>query len=258
MEEMDDTDIVNLAYSGMEVNLDQFDGPLDLLLDLARKQKVDLLEISIVELADQYLAFIEEMRNMRVSVAADYLLMASVLAYLKSRLLLPKEEREGLEESPELQAERLAWRLQYLAKIREVSELLWERPQFGQDTFGVGMPEVIATERQSEYADTLFDLLSAYGLFSMRSPEKELKIMATDLYSAEQLLLPLQERVKACDDWVEIGKLLPSYDGDALKLRSAVSATLLAGLELAKQGDAEFRQNDNFTPIYMRRANRTE
>ncbi len=244
----------NLAYTGMDVSLYQFDGPLDLLLELARRQKVDLLEISIVELADQYLAFIEEMRNMRISVAADYLLMASVLAYLKSRLLLPKEEREGLEESPELQAERLAWRLQYLSKIRDVSKLLWERSQFGRDIFGVGMFEVIAVERQSEYSDTLFDLLSAYGTFSMRSPEKELKIIATDLYSAEQLLLPLQERVRSCADWVEIGDLLPSYDGDSLKMRSAVSATLLAGLELAKRGDAEFRQSDNFAPIYVRRA----
>lgn len=244
--------VIDDSYSSMEVHLDQFDGPLDLLLDLARRQKVDLLEISIVSLVDQYLLFIDELRSMRISVAADYLLMASSLAHLKSRLLLPSGLVDDLEESAELQAERLAFRLRYLSKVRELSDRLWGCARFGEAFFGVGMSGVILVERHNEYSDSLYDLLSCYGFFRMRDVGGSLSILATDLYSADDLYCGLRDRVVGCEDWVEIGNLLPEFGSDMLRLRSAVAGTLAVGLELARQGCAELRQSDNFAPIYVR------
>lgn len=236
----------------MPLQLRHFEGPLDLLLLLAREQKVDLLAISIVELADQYLAFIGNLQDLQLAVAADYLVMASWLAFLKSRLLIPKEQREVLEEAPEIEAERLALRLRHLELLRKYAVELWDRPQLRRDFFTFGKPLEIAKIKQTEYQDSLYDLLSAYGEFHSRDASKELRILPTNLYSAEELRKDFQAKLEICRDWTEIDEFLPPARDTALQSRSALAATLAVSLEMARQGHAQLRQAKAFSRIYIK------
>jgi segregation and condensation protein A len=235
------------------VDLAGFEGPLDVLLELARRQKVDLTRISILALADQYLAFIAELRTVRLDIAADYLVMAAWLAYLKSRLLLPPEEQE--EPSAEEMAEALAFRLQRLEAMRGAAERLVALPRLGQDVFARGAPEGVPIEKSVRFEATLFELLSAYAEQKRRREVHEvLRIRPPRVITIEESLMRLRRLVPDVPEWEALWRFLPATLVDAQLTRSAVASTLVAGLELARQGSLQLRQLAPFGPIYVRRS----
>lgn len=234
------------------LDLDGFEGPIDLLLALARDQKVDLARISILELADQYLAFVAEARRIRLELAADYLVMAAWLAYLKSRLLLPDPpEAEG--ESPAEMAQALAFQLQRLEAMREAAARLLARPQLGRDVFPRGSSDVPARVEVVVWDASLFDLLQAYGSMRRRRDGEEYTIPEWRLYSVEEALSRLRELVGRMPDWATLSSFLPPELMEGLVGRSVVASTLVASLELAKEGRVEIRQDGAFGPVWVRR-----
>lgn len=233
--------------------LDGFEGPLDLLLTLGRDQKVDLARISILALADQYLAFIDEARELRLELAADYLVMAAWLAYLKSRLLIPEPEDE--EPSGEDMAAALAFQLQRLEAMKTAAQALFARPRLGQDVFARGAPEDIDIHRKSVYEVTLYDLLRAYGDHRKRQEGGVLRIQPVRLYSLEDAVRRLSDLLGHMPDWATLASFLPAEEGGLLT-RSAMAAHFAATLELAKAGQVELRQDSAFAPIFLRRAAR--
>ncbi len=230
--------------------LDGFEGPLDMLLALAREQKVDLTRISILELADQFLSFVAEARKLRLELAADYLVMAAWLAYLKSRLLIPALEDE--EPSGEDMAAALAFQLQRLEAMKEVAATLFARPRLGRDVFARGAPEDIDLHRRSVYEVTLYDLLRAYGSHRKRREGGVLHIAPIRLYSMEDAVQRLSALLGRMPDWATLSSFLPGEEGGPLLTRSAVAAHFAATLELAKAGRVELRQDGAFTPLYVR------
>lgn len=237
------------------LDIDGFEGPLDLLLDLARRQKVDLLKIPILDLVEQYLAFIHEARRLRLELAADYLVMAAWLAYLKSRLLLP-----GSDDEEEPSAEELAWRLQVrlarLQAMREAGAALVARDRLGRDVFARGAPEGLALDRRTVHEATLYDLLRAYADFRLRTSVRALHIARRPVYSLEDALRRLGELVGISLDWAQLESFLPTEAGDPAMLRSARASMFAASLELARTGKAELRQSEAFGPLYLRRRGR--
>lgn len=234
--------------------LDGFEGPLDLLLILGREQKVDLTRISILQLADQYLAFVAEARKVRLELAADYLVMAAWLAYLKSRLLIPAQEDD--EPSGEDMAAALAFQLQRLEAMKGVAQALFGRPRLGQDIFSRGAPEDIDIQRKSVYEVTLYDLLRAYGDHRKRQDGGVLRITPVRLYSLEDAVRRLSDLLGRMPDWATLASFLPGDEGGPLLTRSAMAAHFAATLELAKAGQLELRQDGAFAPLYLRRAAR--
>lgn len=233
------------------LDLDGFEGPIDVLLTLARDQKVDLTKISILELADQYLVFVNEARRLRLELAADYLVMAAWLAYLKSRLLLPTDE-EGEEPTGEEMAAALAFQLQRLEAIREAGENLFRRALLGRDVFGRGAPEGVHVITRSVYEASLYDMLQAYGAIQRRGKAEPLRIDQMELFSMDEALERLERALGALPDWATLSSFLP--EGlKGLKRRSAIAATFLASLELARSGRMQMRQDGRFGPIYVRR-----
>lgn len=246
------------TYGGLLLQLDGFEGPIDVLLTLARDQKVDLSQISILQLARQYLNFIEQAQEMRLELAADYLVMAAWLAYLKSRLLLPQEVVEEEELSGPEMAEALAFQLRRLEAIQNAAQDLMDRPQLGQDIFMRGMPEGLPLETQLKYDVSLMDLLHAYGAISRRKEHREytpvpFKLMSLD-EAMERLckMLGKLPRKGHSSTWATLDSLLPDDLKDSLMARSAKASTFTASLEMAKQGQLEIRQDGMFKPIYMR------
>jgi len=237
------------------LRLDGYEGPIDALLDLARHQKVDLTQISILDLAEQYLAFIECARNLRLELAADYLVMAAWLAYLKSRLLLPEpEESDGEEPSGAEMAAALAFQLQRLQALRESGEALMKRPQLDIDVFRRGAPEPVAVAREIAWQVSLYDLLKCYGNLRQTTELSRLDIPATQLFSVEEAIGRLTRMLGEMPGWRPLMTYLPERLGSDLKRRSAVAATFTASLELVRQGRAELRQDGSFGPIYLRPA----
>lgn len=236
--------------------LDGFEGPVDMLLGLAREQKVDLTKISILQLADQYLAFVAEARRLRLELAADYLVMAAWLAYLKSRLLLPEPDEE--EPSGEQMAQALAFQLQRLEAMREVAGKLLERPRLGLDVFARGAPEDIDIRRKPVFEATLYDLLKAYGEHKRRRDASVLHMEPLRLYSIEDAVKRLSEVLGRMPDWATLASFLPDERGGPLMGRSALAAHFAATLELAKAGAVELRQDGPFAPIWVRRAPSTD
>jgi segregation and condensation protein A len=235
------------------VDLDGFEGPLDVLLELARRQKVDLARISILALADQYLAFIGEARRVRIDLAADYLVMAAWLAYLKSRLLLPPEEQD--EPTAEDLAQGLAFQLRRLQSMREAGERLFARPLLGRDVFAAGAPEGVPVERVERFAATLYELLSAYADHRRRREARTpLHIERPRVFTIEEALERLAKLVGTLPDWETLWRFLPAGLQDESWARSAVASTFVAGLELARQGRLQLRQFVPFGPLYVRRA----
>jgi segregation and condensation protein A len=235
------------------VDIQGFEGPLDLLLSLAREQKVDLRQISILALAEQYLAFIAEVRNVRLEVAADYLVMAAWLAYLKSRLLLPEPPADD-EPSGEELAERLTWQLRRLEAMRDAAARLMARPHVGRDIFLRGHPEDIRVIRTSVYQLEFHDLLKAYG--GSRARQSKLPTLRIDrrmVFPVEQALARLGEMIGWMPDWSMLQSFLPPQIADSFGLRSATASTLVASLELARQGLIELHQGQPFGPIHLRR-----
>jgi segregation and condensation protein A len=240
------------------LNLDGFEGPIDLLLNLARDQKLDLLHISILALADQYLAFIERVRQYQLEVAADYLVMAAWLAYLKSKLLLPKEDTEEALSAEEM-AEALKFQLMRLEAMQEAGKKIFALPRRGIDFFPRGMPEGMPVTYRSVYDVSLYDLLRAYATQHRDKNVTALEIEAFDLYSIDDAIARLREMLPHVPDWADMAMFLPRNLRDPLLRRSAVSTTLVAMLELVRQGRADIRQDGGaFSPIYLKPANRPE
>lgn len=225
-----------------------------MLLALARQQKVDLTRISILDLAEQYLAFIAEARRLDLEIAADYLVMAAWLVYLKSRLLLPDEEDDEEPSGPEL-AEALAFQLRRLQAMQEKGRQLLARPLLGQEVFARGEPQEIEVVRHSVYELSLFDLLSAYGESRRRGNDAVLEIEPSALYSIAEAIERLSGLSGGTADWRTLSEFLPPEAGSGIRLRSAVASTLVAGLELARMGRLQFRQLNPFGPIYIRGQN---
>lgn len=235
------------------VDLEGFEGPLDLLLALAREQKVDLKRISILRLADQYLEFIAEARQLRLEVAADYLVMAAWLAYLKSRLLLPLAEQEEEPTAAEMAA-ALAFQLQRLQAMQETGARLRARPRLGLDVFPRGAPERFRALRTAVYQVTLFDLLKAYGEQHHRRDAAVLHITPNELFTVEEALKRLRRLLGRTPDWQSLSHFLPPNIRGGIVARSALASTLMASLELARAGKVQLRQNTPFGPIYLRAA----
>lgn len=233
------------------LNLDGFEGPIDVLLQLARDQKVDLTQISVLQLAEQYLGFINQARRLNLELAADYLVMAAWLAYLKSRLLLPVDKEEE-EQSPAELAEALRFQLMRLEAMQTVGEKLMARPRFGIDFFARGMVESAPIRVRPVYDVTLYELLRAYAEHRLRHDRQALRIEATHLYSVEEAVGRLRRVLGAMPDWQTLLSFLPDGMRRGLHLRSAIAATFAASLQLVKEGKAEIRQDGTFAPIYVR------
>lgn len=238
------------------LDLDGFEGPLHVLLTLARSQKVDLLRISITRLAEQYLAFIQEARRLRFALAADYLVMASWLAYLKSRLLLPKTERKVTDEpAPEELAQALAFRLKKLEAMRKSVEALTSRPQLKRDVFARGDPEARLIIPSSRIDANVFDLMSAY--VTQRRKETERTYDPTrriEAYSLEDARDNLRSQLPRLGGWTALDDVAPQPRGQGGPKRvSYMASTLSASLELAKEGQLQLQQLATFETLYMRK-----
>jgi segregation and condensation protein A len=236
------------------VSLDGFEGPLDVLLALARTQKVDLAKISILALADQYLLFIAEARKLRLELAADYLVMAAWLAFLKSKLLLPKET--GADDSPsgdELAA-RLAFRLKRLEAMRNAAAALMTRKRLGRDVFARGMPEGVRTIRVRQYTGVIFDLLKAYADQRRRTVKRVHVVPRRTVWSIKEARQRLEAIVgQLTGEWMELEKYLEQYRDNPDVARTAVASSFGAALEMAREGMVEISQAEPFAPIYMRK-----
>lgn len=239
------------------VDIDGYEGPLDVLLILARSQKVDLTQISILQLAEKYLAFIVEVRRLSLELAADYLVMAAWLAYLKSRLLLPDIEDEDAPSGPELAA-HLTFQLQRLEAMREASVHLMVRDRLGRDVFERGQPEGIRVVRNSVYEVSVFELLRAYADHRARAANAPYSIVVREFYTLEQAHQRLHRALGEIPAWERLETFLPPEIKGTMVYRSAVSAMLGASLEMAKSGQLELRQTQTFGPIYMRRKGQEE
>jgi len=234
------------------VDVEGFEGPLDLLLTLARQQKVDLSKISILALADQYLAFIEEARKIRLELAADYLVMAAWLAYLKSRLLIPVADGD-LGPSAEDMATALALRLRRLEAIRNAADQLTGRAQLGRDVFGRGAPEPIADIKRPEWTATLYDLLTAYAVQRQKSALSRVRFAPRNVWSLAEAREALERLVGASDDWGRLAESLVPYLVEP-SMRATVPASGLASvLEMVREGALEVQQGDAFAPIFLRK-----
>jgi segregation and condensation protein A len=235
------------------VDLDGFEGPLDLLLELARRQRVDLARISILALAEQYLLFVEAARKLRLELAADYLVMAAWLAFLKSRLLLPAAPEEPAELDAPALAEGLAQRLRALAAIRKAGEHLMSRPRMGRDFFARGEPEAaVNTSGGISYQSNLYDLLAAYARQSQRHALARVRFKAREVWSLAEARQALTRLVGAQADWTAFDTFLLEACVAADMRRSARASTFAASLELAREGRIEMRQERAFAPIWLR------
>ncbi len=237
------------------VDLDGFEGPLDLLLDLARRQKDDLARISVLALAEQYLAFVEAARKMRLELAADYLVMAAWLAYLKSRLLLPAPAKAEGADPAEL-ADALAQRLRRLEQIRKAAEALVNRPRLGRDFFARGAPEAIARSTAIVYDATLYDLLSAYARQRQKHARAHVRLEARVVWSLAEAREALTRLLDQAGDWTDLDSWLTAYGVEPKMRRTARASSLAASLELVREGRIELRQDRVFAALWVRAVRR--
>jgi segregation and condensation protein A len=233
------------------LDLDGFEGPIDLLLSLAREQKVDLGKISILALADQYLAFIAKQHSLNLEIAADYLVMAAWLAYLKSRLLLPQPVQDDEPNGTEL-AGQLEHRLRLLEAMQNAGARLMSRPRIGHDVFFRGGPEGLTVIQVPTYELTLYELLRNYGEGRRRTEAMVLAIEPAEFYSMDDALGRLTRFVGRVPNWRELASFLPRELRGEVFRRSSLAATFAATLELARSGCIELRQDGPFGPIYLR------
>jgi segregation and condensation protein A len=238
------------------VDVEGYEGPLDLLLALARHQKVDLAKISILALADQYLTFVEAARKLRLELAADYLVMAAWLAFLKSRLLLPEPPAADGPSAEEM-ATALANRLRRLEAIREAANRLMTRPQFGRDVFGRGQPEQIAEIRHPNWTATLYDLLTAYSAQRQRRVLATVHLAKRTVWSLGEARASLERLVGLADDWSSLDEFLLAYVVEPSQRATVMASSFAAALEMVREGEADIQQQTAFAPIYMRRRTRS-
>lgn len=240
------------------VNLEGFDGPIDLLLHLARDQKVDLAKLSMVKLADQYITYIEQAQDLRLEVAADYLVMAAWLAYLKSRLLLPKNEVKEEEPTGEELAAALAWQLRRLEAMQKAASDLQALPQLGYNCFTRGMPEGLTTITHQKATAEIYDLMAAYAAIKKRTDKPAaMQMQPMELFSIEEAVERLRNCLGSMPEWTTLQSFLPAAGLTGVRGRSAIASTFIASLELAKQGLIEVRQEQRFGPIWLRQSRQT-
>ena len=233
------------------VDISGWEGPLHLLLALARKNKVDLTQISILELAEQYLDFIHEARRHRLDIAAEYLVMAAWLAYLKSRLLLPEPEPDLAEEVIDM-TDALKYQLLRLESMQQASKRLMSLPRLGHQRFARGESETFESVTEPVWTATLFDLLACYGSIQSGVENRTLTIAATRLFSVEEAAQRLRSLVGQVPDWTVLETFLPPNLKTELDRRSATASHFVASLELAREGMVRLRQDSRFAPLYLR------
>ncbi|HET7316560.1 MAG TPA: ScpA family protein [Sphingomicrobium sp.] len=235
----------------LNLSLDGWEGPLDLLLSLARAQKVDLSQISILDLVEQYLAYLHEARALKLEIAADYLVMAAWLAYLKSCLLLPKDPEA--DPSPEEIALRLQLRLQRLDAMREAGARLLGRDRLGRDVFARGAPEGLRLVRKSAWQIAAFDLFAAYGAVKARSQPPMHVVHARAVMTLDEAIDRVSKMIGMAIDWTALEAFLPQTDDPQLR-RSALASSFLAALELARRGRLDLEQEEAFAPLRLKAA----
>jgi segregation and condensation protein A len=241
------------AAEALIVDVDGFEGPLDVLLTLSRTQKVDLRQISILALAQQYLAFVDKAKALRIELAADYLVMAAWLAFLKSRLLLPPDPAEEGPSGEELAA-HLAFQLERLQAMRDAAAKLMARDRLGRDIFARGLPETVERVRKVRYHATLLDLMQGYARLRTRDEFRPYVMDRDNVFTLEQALERMRGLIGFAGTWTDISTYLPEgWDSDPQRRRSATAATFAASLELVKEGRAELRQSETFAPLELRR-----
>jgi segregation and condensation protein A len=244
------------ADDTLRVDVEGFEGPLDLLLAMARTQKVDLAKISVLALAQQYLDFISEARRLRLEIAADYLVMAAWLAFLKSKLLLPAEKDEEGEPSGEELAALLAFRLKRLHAMREASAQLMTRKRLGRDIFARGMPEPTRITRKSVYDANVYDLLKAYSQQRVRTATRTWQIKPRTVWSLKEARDELERLLGMNIDWAPLDALLAEFLVEPELRRTALASSFTATLEMTREGALELSQSKSFAPLLVRRRNR--
>ena len=243
-----------LDAEALIVDVDGFEGPLDLLLMLSRTQKVDLRKISVLQLAEQYLKFVRQAAALRIELAADYLVMAAWLAFLKSRLLLPPEPGEAGPSAEDLAA-HLAFQLERLQAMREAAARLMARDQFGRDFFARGLPEAIIHNRDVTYEATLLDLMRAYARIRTKDEFRPYAFDRQDVYTMEQALDRMRGLLGYAGEWSDLTSFLPDgWDTSPARRRSATASHCAAVLEMAKRGQIRLKQGETFAPILIRKA----
>ncbi len=246
-----------LAAEALIVDVDGFEGPLDVLLTLSRTQKVDLRKISVLALAQQYLAFVEKARVLRIELAADYLVMAAWLAFLKSRLLLPPDPDDEGPSGEELAA-HLAFQLERLQAMRDAAARLMARDQLGRDFFKRGQGEDITRIRTVTYSATLLDLMQGYARIRTRDEFRPFVMDRDAVFTMEQALERMRPLIGFAGTWTDMETYLPDgWDADPVRRRSATAATFAASLELVKEGHMEIKQSETFAPIHLRKRTET-
>ncbi|MGH1369205.1 MAG: segregation and condensation protein A [Maritimibacter sp.] len=242
-----------LAAEALIVDVDGYEGPLDLLLTMSRTQKVDLRKISVRQLAEQYLLFIERAHDLRIELAADYLVMAAWLAFLKSRLLLPPDPSEDGPSGEELAA-HLAFQLERLQAMRDAAAKLMARDQMGRDFFARGEVEGVERRRKVIYSASLLDLMQGYARIRTRDEFRPFVLDRDAIMSMEQALDRMREMIGFAGDWTDLSSYLPAgWTADPAKRRSALAASFAASLELVKTGMIEIKQGETFAPIQIRK-----
>jgi len=242
------------SYNDIQFNilLNGYEGPIDLLLELSRKQKVDLSEISILDLAEQYLKFIENYNTIHLEIAADYLVMAAWLTYLKSRLLLPKDEITE-EYTPEELEEALRYQLQRLEAMQKISKKLYSKPLIGRDVFYGGSTEGINIKYNITYTSSMYDLLNSYSLILKKNEQiNHLTINPSELYSVDQAIQRLKGIFGSITEWTNFMNLIPKFGQNQIINKSSITSNFVASLELAKNGFIDVKQNETFGNIFLK------
>lgn len=240
-----------VSEPSLQIDIAGFEGPLDLLLHLARNQKVDLSRISILALAEQYLTFVDSARAIRLELAADYLVMAAWLAFLKSKLLIPKLPGDEGESGEELAAV-LQFRLKRLEAMRDAAARLVNRNRLGRDVFARGMPELVMVEKRNEYSASLYDLLTAYAIQRQRQAITNVRIAKRGVWSLKEARDILTRLIGELKDWTALDQFLTVYLTTPQERATAIASSFAAALELVREGVVEVRQQDAFAPLYLR------
>ena len=240
-----------VSEPALVVDVDGFEGPLDLLLHLARNQKVDLARISVLALVEQYIAFVEQARRLRLELAADYLVMAAWLAFLKSKLLIPKQPGDDGESGEELAAV-LQFRLKRLEAMRDAAARLVNRDRLGRDVFARGMPEAVVVDRRNEYSASLYDLLTAYAAQRQRQAVTNVRIAKRGVWSLKEAREILTRLIGEVRDWTALDVFLLRWMTEPGQRATAIASSFAASLEMAREGVIEIRQETAFAPIFMR------
>lgn len=246
-----DEERAGVSEPALVVDVAGFEGPLDLLLHLARNQKVDLARISVLALVEQYIAFVETARRLRLELAADYLVMAAWLAFLKSKLLIPRQPGDEGESGEEMAAV-LQFRLKRLEAMRDAAARLVNRNRLGRDVFARGMPETVIIDRRNEYSASLYDLLTAYASQRQRQAITNVQIARRGVWSLKEAREILTRLVGEIRDWTALDAFLVRWTATPEERATAIASSFAASLEMVREGAIEVRQDAPFAPLFMR------